>query len=102
MIAKGDVPAQCRPPSERTWVERLRDVFSGDHSDECVKYFEVSMLDPFWEITPTLVLSELVAGFILHPSEMLGDAVAKYSKHVLGMYFLLHHNEIIMFCYVIA
>jgi hypothetical protein len=103
MKAKGDVPAECRPPSEQTWMERIRDVFSGDRSDECRKYFEAGMLDPFLEVSPTLVLSELVAGFFLHPSGMLGDAVAKYSNNVLGMMnFLLHHNEITMFCYVIA
>jgi hypothetical protein len=50
------------------------------------------------EVTPTLVLSEMVAGFILHPSGMLGSAVADYSKNVLGMmYFLLHHSEITIF-----
>jgi hypothetical protein len=59
------------------------------------------MLDPLLEVTPTLVLSEMVAGFFLHPSGMLGTAVADFSNHVLGMmYFLLHHNEITMFCFV--
>jgi len=61
------------------------------------------MLDPLLQVTPTLVLSEMVAGFFLHPIGMLGSAVAEFSRNILGMmYFLLHHNEITMFCYVIA
>lgn len=96
------VPAGCRPSSEQTWAETIKNLFHWGHSD-CQKYYEAVMLDPFLEVTPTVVLSEMVAGFFLHPSGMLGSAVAAFSKNVLGMmYFLLHHNEITMFCFVIA
>jgi hypothetical protein len=103
MKATDGVPAGCRPPSERTWMESINNWFHGGHSVDCQKYYEAVMLDPHLEVTPTLVLSEMVAGFILHPSGMLGSAVADYSRKILGMmYCLLHHNEITMFCFVVA
>jgi hypothetical protein len=103
MIATDGVPAGCRPRSEQTWLEILKDRLGFDYSNECQKYYEAVMVDPFLEVTPTLVLSEVIAGFFLHPAEMLGSAVADFSRNVLGMmYFLLHHNEITMFCFVIA
>lgn len=103
MKAKDGVPAECLPYSEQTWVKRIINLLSAGHSNECQKYYEAVMLDPLLEVTPTLVLSEMIAGFFLHPSGMLGSAVADYSRNVLSMmYFLLHHNEITMFCYVIA
>lgn len=88
--ANTGVPAECRPPSERTWMEsswnHIKNVFrsSFGYHDECQKYYETVMLDPFLEVTPSIVLSEMVAGFLLHPSGLLGAAVADYSKNVLG------------------
>jgi hypothetical protein len=103
MKAADGVPAWCRPPSEQTWIERLKNLLPGHFSNDCQKHYEAVMLDPFFEVTPTLVLSEMVAGFFLHPSGMLGSAVADFSKNVLGMiYFLLLCNEITMFCFAIA
>jgi len=97
------VPARCRPPSEQTWLEILKNLLPGGPSNDCQKYYEAVMLDPFYEVTPTLVLSEMLAGFFLHPSGMLGSAVADFSKNILGMmYFLLLHNEITIFCFAIA
>jgi len=97
------VPTWCRPPSEQTWIDRIKNILPFGHSIDCEKYYEVVMLDPHLEVTPTVVLSEILAGFFLHPFGMLGSAVADYSKNILGiMYFLLLHNEITMFCFVIV
>jgi hypothetical protein len=61
------------------------------------------MLDPWLEVTPALVLSEMVAGFVLHPSGMLGSAIADFSNKVLGkLYLLFCHGEHTIFCYIIA
>jgi hypothetical protein len=101
--ATGDVPAVCRPPSEQTWLESVKNLFSWGHSYDCQKYYEAVMLDPLLLVTPTTVLSDMVTDFVLHPCGKLGSAVADFSRNVLGMmYFLLHHNEITMFCFVIA
>jgi hypothetical protein len=80
---------------ESSW-NHIKNVFrsSFGYHDECQKYYETVMLDPFLEVTPSIVLSEMVAGFLLHPSGMLGAAVADYSKNVLGkMYFLIHNAQ---------
>jgi len=98
------VPAGCHPPSEQTWIETIKNLLNFGHSNDCRKYYEAVMLDPRLKVTPTRVLSDIIAEFILHPSGRLGSAVADYSKNVLGiMYFLLLlHNEFTMFCFVIA
>jgi hypothetical protein len=57
--------------------------------DECRKYYEALMLDPALEVTPTVVLSEVVAGFFLHPIDKLGSAIAAFSNNILGkLYFV--------------
>lgn len=102
MKTTNGVPAECRSPSEQTWIGIIKNLFIGDHSNECQKYYEAT-LDPLLEVTPTLVLSEVVARFFLHPVGMLGSAIADFTNNVLGMmYFLLLHNEITMFCFVIT
>jgi len=80
-------PVECRPPSELTWTETIGGLLRTKlsyNSDECQKYYEAVMLDPFLEITPAIVLAEMVAGFVLYPSGMLGSAIAKFSNSVLG------------------
>jgi hypothetical protein len=67
-------------------------------TDECKKYYEAIMLDPFLEVTPALVLSEMTAGFFLHPSGMLGTAIANFSSGVLGKTdFLFCHSRLNIF-----
>ena len=103
MKAKDGVPAACHPSSEQTLIQKMKSFFSFGHSDECQKYYEAVMLNPGLEVTPTRVLSEVIADFFLHPIGMLGSAIAEFSKNILGIiYFFLLQNEITMFCFVIA
>lgn len=75
-----EVPLKCRPSSDVTWFEEIQRVF---HRDECHKYYEAVMIDPALEVTPTIVLSEVVSRFLLHPSGILGSAVADFSNSIL-------------------
>jgi hypothetical protein len=81
-----NIPADCRPRSELAaweimylWLPSFR-----VHHDSCQEYYEHVMLDPLLTVTPTVVLSDMLAGFLLHPVGMLGTAVADYSKNILG------------------
>jgi len=84
MKAKDGVPAACHPSSEQTLIQKMKSFFSFGHSDECQKYYEAVMLNPGLEVTPTRVLSEVIADFFLHPIGMLGSAIAEFSKNILG------------------
>lgn len=82
-----EVPLKCRSFSDLTWFEAGIRQFQGD---ECHKYYEAVMLDPALKVTPTVVLSEMVADFILHPSGKLGSAIADFSNNILGkLYFVV-------------
>jgi hypothetical protein len=81
--------------------ELFRTKFSS-HPDACREYYEVVMLDPFLEVTPALVLSEMTASFFLHPSGMLGTAIANFSNGILGKTgFLFYRSELHIFCYAL-
>ncbi|PNF41747.1 hypothetical protein B7P43_G03427 [Cryptotermes secundus] len=75
-----EVPLGCRPSSDLSWYEAGMRLF---HRVECHKYYEAVMLDPALKVTPTVVLSEMVADFILHPSGKLGSAIADFSNNIL-------------------
>lgn len=70
-------------------------------SEVCREYYEAVMLDPFLEVTPAVVLSEMTAGFFLHPSGMLGSAIANFSKGILGKKICLfyHRKYNILYCW---
>lgn len=82
-----EVPVECRPTSELSWLQMFGRVMSSKlsyKSDECEKYYEAVMMDPFLKVKPTDVLSEMIGSFVLHPSENLGSAIAKFSSGILG------------------
>lgn len=69
------------------WYQRFINFFS---QDDCQKYYEAVMMDPALEVTPLLVLSEMVSSFLLHPMGKLGSAVADFSKNIIGkLYYAL-------------
>jgi hypothetical protein len=63
------------------WYERFLNFFS---QNDCQKYYEAVMMDPALEVTPTLVLSDMISSFLLHPCGKLGSAVADFSNNILG------------------
>jgi hypothetical protein len=70
-----------------TWFEKIQRYI---HGVDCHKYYEAVMIDPALQVTPTIVLSEMVAGFFLHPSGKLGSAVADFSNNILSkLYFVV-------------
>jgi hypothetical protein len=99
------LPVDCRPPSDLTWKETIGELFRtfSTRPDACKEYYEAVLLDPFFEVTPALVLSEMTVGFLLHPTEMLGTAIASFSKSVLGKPDLLfYYSELNTFCYALC
>ncbi|KAJ9576893.1 hypothetical protein L9F63_006511, partial [Diploptera punctata] len=82
-----EVPVECRPTSDLTWVQLFGRYLNSKisyQSDECIEYYEAIMMDPFVKVKPTDVLSEMVGSFVLHPSGMLGSAIAKFSTGILA------------------
>ncbi|PSN39622.1 hypothetical protein C0J52_13801 [Blattella germanica] len=85
MKVNPDVPKECRSHAELTWRDKLFMLVSfSSRQNECQKYYEAVMMDPFVMITPTIVLSEMLSGFVLHPSGNLGHAIASFSSAILG------------------
>lgn len=106
-----EVPAECRPPAELTWMEAISRLFSSKfsiQSDDCQKYYETIMIDPILEITPALVLSEMTASFFLHPSTMIGNAISNFSRSILGNlpfganYIVLFLSFFLIICIIFA
>jgi hypothetical protein len=85
--ANPEPPPSCRPFSDRTWAETFKQLY---YRYDCQEYHEAVMIDPGLEVTPFLVLCEMLTSFFLHPFGKLGSAIAEFSNNVLGkLYFVL-------------
>ena len=47
-------------------------------NDKCSKYHEALMVDPFWEVSPTMAVVETFTAFVLLPLEHLGKNLGKF------------------------
>ncbi|XP_013791239.1 chloride channel CLIC-like protein 1 [Limulus polyphemus] len=81
-LSSGSVPQECSP-DDMDWWQSIKTWFkSGVMVEEnlCEKYYKSIMVDPFWEVTPLMALSETIWKFVLHPAALLGTYVGRFIK----------------------
>ena len=52
------LPADCKPRDQQSLWEAFVGSMKIDSVDDCTKYHQKAMIDPFWEIPPTKVFTE--------------------------------------------
>ncbi|CAD6220284.1 GSCOCG00004981001-RA-CDS [Cotesia congregata] len=77
------LPIQCNP-SKMTWWDKLWTAFSS--GEDCRKYYEGMMENPFLQVTPAQALSHMIATCIMTPASMIGNALSDFvnnsTKHL--------------------
>ena len=53
-------------------------------NDKCSKYHEALMVDPFWEVSPTMAVVETFTAFVLLPLEHLGRNLGKFFSSLVA------------------
>ncbi|KAL9950481.1 hypothetical protein ACROYT_G042979 [Oculina patagonica] len=75
-----DIPKECRSDHELRPLESLMLWFRNSFTfsdDRCVKYQEMLLVDPIWEISPSKAISATVASIIAQPFEHIAEAIGK-------------------------
>ena len=76
------VPPECFP-DRLSWHQTLYNSVFGNSEARCAKYYDAVMVDPFWEVSPTMALAETVSKLVLHPLEHLGLSLGKFFNSLL-------------------
>ena len=69
------------------WFNSLSDAFYGVlgvKDNKCEVYYEALMVDPFWEVTPLVAVSETLSQFVLRPLEMCGASLGTFFNEILA------------------
>ncbi|XP_057335071.1 uncharacterized protein LOC130673873 isoform X1 [Microplitis mediator] len=69
------VPIQCNP-HKMSWWDKLWTAWSS--VDECQKYYEAMMENPFLQVTPAQALSKMIATCVVTPVGLIGHAVGDF------------------------
>eukprot|EP00111_Clytia_hemisphaerica_P020834 TCONS_00061441-protein len=70
-------PEQCLPVEKISELDALLIWFKDRFTladDECVKYHENLLVDPFWEVSPMMAISVCLARFFLEPLKLCASA----------------------------
>ncbi|XP_076313702.1 uncharacterized protein LOC143226527 isoform X1 [Tachypleus tridentatus] len=81
-LSHGSVPEECST-SDMTWWQSLKAWFKSGLTVEenpCEKYYKSILVDPFWEVTPLMALSESISKFVLHPAGLLGTHIGRFTR----------------------
>jgi hypothetical protein len=64
LIAGSRMPAECFP-DDMSWSQFLMSVISS--KDKCASHHEALLVDPLWEVSPTMAMAETITQFVLLP-----------------------------------
>ena len=75
LVASSKIPPECFP-DELSWYRTLWNSRSAEA--KCAEYHEALLVDPLWEVSPTMAISETISKFVLQPLEHFGDSLGKF------------------------
>ena len=98
LVKEKGVPAECFP-DEMSWSHLFyHKVFSS--RDRCDNYHEALLVDPLWEVSPTMAVAETIVQFIVLPLEHLGKHLGRFFSSLLGELSWLSSTPVLLFVFV--
>uniref|UniRef100_T1JLB0 Chloride channel CLIC-like protein 1 n=1 Tax=Strigamia maritima TaxID=126957 RepID=T1JLB0_STRMM len=75
-----EMPKRCLP-DRMSWFDGLKawwfeDVWKGE--DDCKQYFRTLLVDPIWDISPTMAFSYMFTQFVTYPLSAVGTNIGKF------------------------
>ncbi|EDO45108.1 predicted protein [Nematostella vectensis] len=74
------MPKHCKPDHELGVFESISIWWQGSFTfsdDTCTKYQEALLVDPLWEVTPSMAVSVTITRFFIKPLEYVAEAFGK-------------------------
>ncbi len=98
LVKEEGVPAECFP-DQMGWGRFFFDrVFAS--GDRCAEYHDALLVDPLWEVSPTMAVAETIVQFVLLPLEHLGRHLGKFFAGLLGELSWMSSPSILLFTFV--
>ncbi len=98
LVKEKGIPAACFP-DELSWSYFFyHKVFS--HRDRCNDYHDALLVDPLWEVSPTMAVAETIVQFIVLPLEHLGKHLGRFFSSLLGELSWLSSTPVLLFVFV--
>ena len=69
-------------------------------NDKCTKYHEAFMVDPFWEVSPTMAIVETFTNFVLLPLEHLGRNLGRFYSSLVSELPVMSQFYVIPFIFI--
>jgi hypothetical protein len=77
LLKSPTIPRECF--TQKSWTDYF---WASNHN--CAEYHEALMVDPLWEVTPTMAVAETLTLLVVQPLEHLGTHLGKFFSSLLA------------------
>ena len=99
LVKNSAIPPECFPETF-SWTDVFMDAVFSTAKSRCKEYHDALLIDPFWEVSPTMAIAETITTFILLPLEHLGTHIGKFFAALLGQVSWISSPAILGFVFV--
>jgi hypothetical protein len=100
LVSNDGVPTECLPQASWwpfNWFER-----SSHRLATCAAHQEALMVDPLWEVSPTMAVADTIVKFVLLPLEHLGEHIGKFFAKLLDELTWLSSPVVLAFVFAVV
>ena len=94
LMASSHIPAECF--QEKGWWG-----FISRSNQKCIEYHEALLVDPLWEVTPTMAVAETLFVFVMQPLEQIGLHLGKFFSALVSTQSWLTLVPTLIFCFIL-
>ena len=96
LMSSTQIPAECFKEKEAWW-----NFISGSTNQKCIEYHEALLVDPLWEVTPTMAVAETLVVFVMQPMEKIGLHLGKFFTALLSTQSWFTMIPVLVFAFVL-
>jgi len=94
LMSSANIPHECF--KEKSWS----DLFFGANQ-KCSEYHDALLVDPLWEVTPTMAVAETLTLFIVQPLGHIGEHLGKFFTSLLSELSFLSALPVLLFVFLL-
>jgi len=88
------IPPECY--NDKGW----KSYFFGSNK-KCAEYHEALLVDPLWEVTPTMAVAETITVFVVQPMEKIGEHLGKFFSGLTSQLSWLSTLPVLLFVFML-
>ena len=94
LINSHTIPHECF--SDKSWTSLIF-----DSNKKCAEYHEALLVDPLWEVTPTMAVAETVTVFVVQPMGKIGEHLGKFFYGLTSQLSWLSSLPVLLFVFLL-